>query len=122
VAAISLRTWICSIVHHRALDRLRGRSGRTRLELPIEQGAPETTFSDTWDQVAQSLERDHIAGALDELPAEQREVIEMAYFGGYTQHEISERLSLPLGTVKGRTRLALRKLRATLETSGWLVR
>ena len=116
----SLRTWVCSIVHHRSLDRLRGKSGKARQDLPIENAAPETSFSDTWDQVAQSLEREQIGRALDELPSEQREAIELAYFSGYSQSEISELLNVPLGTIKGRTRIALRKLRSTLETRGWV--
>ena len=116
----SLRTWVCSIVHHRALDRLRGRSGKARQELPIESASPETSFGDTWDQVAQSLERDQVGRALAELPADQRETIELAYFSGYSQSEISELLKIPLGTVKGRTRIGLKKLRATLESRGWV--
>lgn len=116
----SLRTWLCSIVHHRALDRLRGRSGRARLDLPLEKASPETDASDTWDQVAQVLERDQITVALGELSAEQRQTIELAYFGGYSQSEISELLRIPLGTVKGRTRIGLRKLRSALEVRGWV--
>ena len=112
----SLRTWVCSIVHHRALDRLRGRAGRARGEVALEH-APITSvaISDTWDRVVESLERDEVRGALAELSVEQRETIELAYFGGYSQSEISDLMGVPLGTVKGRTRLALSKLRALLE-------
>ncbi len=113
----SLRTWVCSIVHHRAVDRFRGRSGRARQDLPIEAAPPEARLSDTWDQVAAELERQDIRTALEKLPGEQRQTIELAYFGGYSQTEISDLMRVPLGTVKGRTRMALRKLRGTLEPS-----
>jgi len=119
----SLRTWVCSIVHHRAVDRLRGRSGRARQDIPIDLAPPETSMSDTWDKVAVELEREQIRRALTELSGEQRETLELAYFGGYSQTEISTMMHVPLGTVKGRTRLALRKLRGLLEGQGveWAV-
>jgi RNA polymerase sigma-70 factor (ECF subfamily) len=119
----SLRTWTCSIVHHRALDRLRGRTGRTRQELSLEAAPLEAGgLSDTWQAVAADLERDDIRAALGRLPAEQRQTIELAYFGGYTQSEISDLMKVPLGTVKGRTRIALGKLREELAghgAAGW---
>jgi RNA polymerase sigma-70 factor (ECF subfamily) len=112
----SLRTWVCSIVHHRALDHLRGRSGRARADVALEHAPVEaTSVSDTWDRVAVELERDEVRAALGDLTVEQRETIELAYFGGYSQTEISGLMKVPLGTVKGRTRLALRKLRGILE-------
>jgi RNA polymerase sigma-70 factor (ECF subfamily) len=114
----SLRTWVCSIVHHRAIDRLRGRSGRARLDLSLDKAPPEAALSDTWETVAADLERGHIRVALDELPDEQRRTIELAYYAGYSQSEISSLMSVPLGTVKGRTRMALRKLRSSLEHQG----
>jgi RNA polymerase sigma-70 factor (ECF subfamily) len=114
----SLRTWLCSIVHHRALDRLRGRSGRARFDLTLDKATAETAVTDTWEIVADALERDQIRTALGGLPAEQRQTIELAYYGGYSQSEISDLMRVPLGTVKGRTRMALRKLRGALETHG----
>ncbi len=112
----SLRTWVCSIVHHRALDRLRGRSGRARQDVALEHApVAVTSVSDTWDQVADEIQREEIHKALTDLSVEQRETIELAYFGGYSQTEISDLMQVPLGTVKGRTRLALRKLRGALE-------
>jgi RNA polymerase sigma-70 factor (ECF subfamily) len=74
--------------------------------------------TDTWEIVADALERDQIRTALGGLPAEQRQTIELAYYGGYSQSEISDLMRVPLGTVKGRTRMALRKLRGALETHG----
>lgn len=114
----SLRTWVCSIVHHRAIDRLRGRSGRARLDLSLDKAPPDVALSDTWETVAADLERDHIRRALGELPDEQRRTIELAYYAGYSQSEISSLMSVPLGTVKGRTRMALRRLRSSLERQG----
>jgi RNA polymerase sigma-70 factor (ECF subfamily) len=112
----SLRTWVCSIVHHRALDRLRGRAGRARQDVALEHAPIEaTSVTDTWDRVAAELERDEVRTAMANLSMEQRETIELAYFGGYSQTEISDLMRVPLGTVKGRTRLALRKLRGVLE-------
>ena len=114
----SLRTWLCSIVHHRALDRLRGRAGRARGDVPLEGGHPDTVVPDMWETVSLQIERDQVRSALSELPADQRQTIELAYYGGYSQTEISSLMGVPLGTVKGRTRAALRKLRSTLELRG----
>ena len=112
----SLRTWVCSIVHHRALDSLRGRSGRARRDVPLEHApVAVSSISDTWDRVVAELERDEVARALAGLSVEQRETIELAYYGGYSQTEISSLMNVPVGTVKGRTRLALRRLRTTLQ-------
>jgi RNA polymerase sigma-70 factor (ECF subfamily) len=109
---------VCSIVHHRAIDRLRGRSGRARLDLSLDRAPPEIARSDTWETVAADLERGHIRSALAALPDEQRRTLELAYYAGYTQSEISSLMDVPLGTVKGRTRMALRRLRSVLERQG----
>ena len=74
--------------------------------------------SDTWREVALSLERAAVRDALESLPAEQRQVIELAYFGGYTHTEISDMTRLPLGTVKGRMRLGLEKMSSYLRGRG----
>jgi RNA polymerase sigma-70 factor (ECF subfamily) len=109
----SVRTWLLGIVHHRAIDRLRGRPQVA--PLPDELGADPSPTADVWRQTAQRLDRQAITGALDQLPAEQREAIELAYFGGLTQAQIALALGIPLGTVKGRMRLALARLRGLLE-------
>lgn len=114
----TLRTWVCTIVHNRALDRLRGRGARVRLDVPLDAAPEARSVGDTWDAVAQGLERDAVRQALQALPDEQRRTLELAYYGGYTQTEISATMSVPLGTVKGRTRMALRKLRTSLEARG----
>jgi RNA polymerase sigma-70 factor (ECF subfamily) len=100
-----------SIVHHRAVDRLRGRVASS--PLPEAPGA-DPTAPDIWTLVAQHLDRDAIREALAQLPAQQRQAIELTYFGGLTQSQIGALLGLPLGTVKGRLRLALARLRGLL--------
>jgi RNA polymerase sigma-70 factor (ECF subfamily) len=68
--------------------------------------------------VSESLERQAVRQAMASLPPDQRQVVELAYFGGYTQREIAEIVSVPLGTIKGRTRLALEKLASYLQGRG----
>jgi RNA polymerase sigma-70 factor (ECF subfamily) len=114
-----VRSWLCTVVRNRSIDRTRGRAGRSRDELPLEHVAAGSSTSDTWTEVVAELDREHIRGALERLPAEQRTTIELAYFAGCSQSEISARMRVPLGTVKGRTRLALRTLRGVL--GGWCV-
>jgi RNA polymerase sigma-70 factor (ECF subfamily) len=110
----SVRTWLLSIVHHRAIDAVRRR--RLTLELP-DADAPlpaVLTLPDTWAEVERGLDRDTVLTALASISDVQREAIELAYFGGLTQTEIADRLGVPLGTVKGRLRLGLAGLRAAL--------
>ena len=76
--------------------------------------------SDPWREVAASIERDVINEALASLPPEQRQAVEMAYFGGYSHREIAEMIRVPLSTVKGRMRLALEKLNSYLQGRGFL--
>jgi RNA polymerase sigma-70 factor (ECF subfamily) len=115
----SVRTWLLAIVHHRAIDALRRR--RPTVELPdeAEGSSPAVlTAADIWDDVAATLDRETIQGALAVIPDRQREAIELAYFGGLTQVEIADRLDLPLGTVKSRMRLGLLAMRAELLARG----
>jgi RNA polymerase sigma-70 factor, ECF subfamily len=114
----SLRTWLCTIVRNRAIDRLRGRRRRARQTLPLDLVTAPSSLPDTWASVATELERDAVRRAVVELPPEQRYTIELAYYSGYTQSEISSLMGVPLGTVKGRTRMALQKLRSSLEARG----
>ncbi|HXG25793.1 MAG TPA: sigma-70 family RNA polymerase sigma factor [Candidatus Binatia bacterium] len=111
----SVRTWLLSIVHHRAIDVIRRR--RQTIELPdSEAHLPEAlTLPDTWTEVRQRLDRDDVAAALAAISDVQREAIELAYFAGLTQAEIAERTGVPLGTVKGRMRLGLAGMRAALQ-------
>ena len=110
----SVRTWLLSIVHHRAIDAIRRR--RPTVELPdSEAGLPDSlTLPDTWADVELRLDRAAVWEALTSISSVQREAIELAYFGGLTQTEIAEKTGVPLGTVKGRLRLGLQGLRAAL--------
>jgi RNA polymerase sigma-70 factor, ECF subfamily len=114
----SVRTWLLSIVHHRAIDAIRRR--RPTVELPdAEGGLPDTlTLPDTWKDVELRLDRESVREALRSISDVQREAIELAYFGGLTQTEIAARTGAPLGTVKGRLRLGLQGLRAALTPPG----
>ena len=110
----SVKTWLLSIVHHRAIDAVRRR--RPTSELPEAEAPPPPalTLPDVWKEVAGNLDREAIAAALATLSDVQREAIELAYFGGLTQVEIADRTGTPLGTVKSRVRLGLLAMRAAL--------
>jgi RNA polymerase sigma-70 factor (ECF subfamily) len=107
----SVRTWILSIVHNRGIDQLRSTASRRRTQEKIEASAPRSQPSEAFAETWRNSQRDQVREALDTLPAEQLKILELAYFSGYTHVEISELLSLPLGTVKGRMRLGLKKIR-----------
>jgi RNA polymerase sigma-70 factor (ECF subfamily) len=112
----SVRTWMLGIVRNRAIDALRSKAGK----------APKLDFDD--DSIlehrpaaeqteSEALEREtaqEVRGALGELPGEQAKVIQLAYFGGFSHSEIAGMLGVPLGTVKGRMRLGLEKIRGEL--------
>jgi RNA polymerase sigma-70 factor (ECF subfamily) len=110
----SVKTWLLSIVHHRAVDAVRRR--RPTTELPDREDVPPAalTLPDLWDDVSAGLDREQIARAMTVLSDVQREAIELAYWGGLTQQEIAERTATPLGTVKSRVRLGLLALRRAL--------
>jgi RNA polymerase sigma-70 factor (ECF subfamily) len=110
----SVKTWLLSIVHHRAVDAVRRR--RPTTDLPDHEDVPPSalTLPDIWPDVAADLDRAEIAAALASLSDVQREAIELAYWGGLTQQEIAERTGTPLGTVKSRVRLGLLALRRAL--------
>jgi len=107
----SVRTWILSIVHNRGIDQLRSTASRRRTQEKIEALAPRSQPSEAFSEIWRNSRRDQVREALKTLPPEQLKILELAYFSGYTHVEISELLSLPLGTVKGRMRLGLKKIR-----------
>jgi RNA polymerase sigma-70 factor (ECF subfamily) len=113
----SVRTWVLSIVHHRAIDRLRGTAGRTRQDAPIDDFERILAIDDPWSEVSQVIQRETLQKAIATLPDAQRQAVEMAYFDGYTQQEIATRMDVPVGTVKGRLRLAMQRLRTLLAGS-----
>lgn len=110
----SVKTWLLSIVHHRAVDAVRRRRPTTELPEREDVPPPALTVPDIWSDVAAGLDREEIAAAMATLSDVQREAIELAYWGGLTQVEIAERTGTPLGTVKSRVRLGLLALRRAL--------
>lgn len=111
-------TWLISVTRNRAVDEIRSRGRRLRHETasPEEQEweIPAGEGNDPALNAQLAEQARTVRAALAELPPEQRQVIELAYFGGLTQQEISDRLDQPLGTVKTRIRLGMQKLRAAL--------
>ncbi|MGH2448914.1 MAG: RNA polymerase sigma factor [Chloroflexota bacterium] len=111
------RSWVLSIVHHRAVDKLRGRQTRPD-PVVLDESLNISDGTDVWREVSETLTAEAVRRALGQLPAEQREAIELAYFKGYTHVQIAELTGAPLGTVKGRMRIGLHRLRAALERKG----
>lgn len=118
----SVRTWILGIVHNRAIDALRRRAVRDRGRVS-EEGIEERVASPerTDLEFARRDEAREIRDALQQLPDEQSRVIELAYFGGLTHVEIASMLDIPVGTIKGRMRLGLAKMRMALGDSAEVV-
>ncbi len=116
----TVRRWIQAIVYHRAIDRVRASVHRDYQWLPLQaesehlSGAQADIWEETWRRECRAL----VHSTLAQLPFEQRQVIELGYFGGYTHAEISERWHIPLGTVKGRMRLGLQKMKHLLHERG----
>jgi len=107
----SVRTWVLGIVHHRAIDFLRRATVHNKRRASDEGMEERFEASDRTDvEVARREEAATVRDAMDELPSEQRQVIELAYFGGFTHSEIAEMLEAPIGTIKGRMRLGLKKM------------
>ena len=116
------RSWLISIVQHRTIDYLRSvrRRSATMKEAPLEEIEfdERVAYPDVWDSVWRSVQSSQVRAALRKLPPEQRLVIELAYFQGWTHTEIADGLQLPLGTVKARMRLGLIHLKRILEQMG----
>lgn len=119
----AVRTWLISIVHHRTIDYLRAvrrRAGRIQKAHWEEVDQDEhCAVPDVWNEVWRSVQSTQVRQALMHLPIEQRMVIELAYFQGWTHTEIAEGCHLPLGTVKTRIRSGLMHLRRLLEQMGF---
>jgi RNA polymerase sigma-70 factor (ECF subfamily) len=111
----SVRTWVLGIVHHRAIDALRRATVHDRRRAGDEGIEERFEARERTDvEAARREEAGTVRGALRSLPADQCQVIELAYFGGFTHTEIAGMLDAPVGTVKGRMRLGLKKMRAQL--------
>jgi RNA polymerase sigma factor (sigma-70 family) len=115
----TFRSFFLSLAHHRAVDTVRREERLRRRSLKVNPGP--AVGEDVAEGVVQEAwlesRRAQVLTALEQLPAEQRTVLEMAYFGGYTQARIAEELGIPLGTVKTRTLAAMRKLNRLLAES-----
>ncbi|HVQ59126.1 MAG TPA: sigma-70 family RNA polymerase sigma factor [Solirubrobacterales bacterium] len=112
----SVRSWLLSVVRNRAIDFLRSKAGKAPKlafddDAILEQRAAEEL---TEDVAMQRETASEVRGVLGQLPGEQSKVIQLAYFGGFSQSEIAQMLGVPLGTVKGRMRLGLEKIRGEL--------
>jgi RNA polymerase sigma-70 factor (ECF subfamily) len=111
----SVRTWVLGIVHHRAIDALRRNTVHDRRRASDEGIEERLESGERTDvEVARRDEAQQVRAAMETLPPEQHQVIELAYFGGFSQSEIATMLGAPIGTVKGRMRLGLEKMRAGL--------
>jgi RNA polymerase sigma-70 factor (ECF subfamily) len=108
----TVATWLLTIARSRALDRVRSYRRLREEPLTADGGALQAVI--VADSAEEAERRERVAAALQTLPPEQREVVELAYFSGLSQTEIAERTGQPLGTVKTRTRLAGQKLRERL--------
>src|SRR3954470_8150965 len=111
----SVRTWVLGIVHHRAIDHLRRATVHDKRRASDEGMEERFEARERTDaEVARREEARTVRQAIDQLPPDQCQVIELAYFGGFTHTEIADMLETPVGTVKGRMRLGLKKLQTQL--------
>jgi len=110
----NVRGWLMTIVHHRSIDFRRRDLDRKPTHVPLDEVANVLAVPDVWGAVSASLTRDSMRAAVDTLPRDQKRAIELAFFDGLTHGEIAERENAPLGTIKGRLRLGMRKLRVVL--------
>ena len=111
----SALAWMTTIAHRRAVDRVRYLTSTKAREERYGQGSIEREADQVWENVQQDFETQRVRKALHTLTAPQREAIDLAYFGGYTQREVAGLLRVPLGTVKTRIRDGLIKLRDAVE-------
>lgn len=111
----SARNWLLAIVHHRALDLRRRRVHRQDRQVALDTCLMPRDPADTWEQARQSLDGQQVRAALRALPPHQQRTVILVYFSGLTHEETARVLQVPLGTVKGRLRLGLHKMRAHLQ-------
>ncbi len=117
-----VRGWLFSIIYHHIINYLRSaRRHSTPQQVPWQQeieAYERFALADVWEQAWSSIESAELHASLKQLPTEQRELIELAYFEGWTHGEIAQQCQIPLGTVKGRIRLGIHHLRRILEQAG----
>jgi len=112
----SLRTWLGTVTHRRSVDYVRreeARRRRTERDAALARSVP-----DVGELAAALVTAERVRAALEVLPDEQRQAVDLAYFGGRTYREVAEVLGIPEGTAKSRLRLALRKIASVLEAEG----
>lgn len=117
----NVHSWIQAIVHHRAIDKVRSSAHRDFQWVPLQAGNeqdPPGEQLEVWEEAWRGEQQMQVRSVLGLIPAEQRQVIELAYFEGYTHAKIAQHLRLPLGTVKGRMRLGLVKMKHLLKERG----
>lgn len=117
----AVRSWLISIAHNRTIDYLRGVRRRSVLKEATWEDVERderTAQPDAWEGAWQSIQSDKVREALMKLPTEQRMVIELAYFQGWTHSEIAEGCQIPLGTVKARMRLGIIRMKRELVQMG----
>ena len=117
----AVRSWLVSIVHHRTIDYLRAvrrRSNMKETTLDEVEQDDRTAFPDVWDEAWRSVQSAQVRSALMNIPTEQRMVIGLSYFQGWTHSEIADGCQIPLGTVKARMRLGLQHLKRELAKMG----
>ncbi len=118
----SVRSWVLGVVHNRAVDAFRRGAVKQGRDVADEGLAEQLVAPERTDTEVERREEAHqVRHALDGLPDDQRQVIELAYFGGFTHSQIAKMLELPAGTVKGRMRLGLTKMRMALGDPGGVV-
>ncbi len=117
----SVRTWVLGVVHHRAIDALRRGVLQDRVRVSDEGIEDQLVARERTEQeVGRRDEAREVRAVLDGLPQEQSRVIELAYYGGLSHSEIAAMLDTPVGTIKGRMRLGLQKMRSQLRSEGVL--
>jgi RNA polymerase sigma-70 factor, ECF subfamily len=121
VEKASVRTWILSILNNRGIDELRSSASRRRTQDRVEAQTPTAQPSEAFAETWRNSQGEQVREALRGLPSEQLKVLELSYFSGYTHKEIAELLGLPLGTVKGRMRLGLKRMREYFDSRGMVV-
>lgn len=109
----SVRTWLLAIARNASIDRYRRTGSKRGKETPLEEGA-ERADPEAEALLERAIRSERVRAALARLPPEQRTVIALSFYGGFAQSEIAARLGVPLGTVKGRARLGMAKLRDAL--------
>jgi RNA polymerase sigma-70 factor (ECF subfamily) len=109
-------TWLLSLVHHKAVDVVRREELRRAAD--VDEQRDLASDADVPHDAWLSLQREHVAAAVAALPDPQREVIELAYYAGFSQSELADRLDQPVGTIKSRTRIGLARLSQLLEERG----